>query len=59
LLEDLTEEQRCADELFEKAREFHDDLPDVSNLLERIYEDESAHRDELRNMLMRSDPQSH
>ena len=59
LLEDLTEEHLCAGKLFEEARELREELPAVSELLEHIYYDESAHCNELRNMLMRSDPQSH
>jgi rubrerythrin len=59
LLDDLTEEQLCTDELFEEARELRNELPSVSALLERIYEDESAYLGELRDMLMRSDPQAH
>ena len=59
LLEDLTEEQLCAGKLFEEACELREELPAVSELLQHIYDDESAHCSELRNMLMRSDPQSH
>jgi bacterioferritin (cytochrome b1) len=58
MLDDLAEEQLCADELFEEARELRDSLPSVSELLERIYQDESAYQGELRKMLMRSDPQA-
>ena len=35
-----------------------DKLPDIAAMLERIYEDSEKHRNEIRGMLMRSDPQS-
>jgi rubrerythrin len=58
LLEDLEDENRCAEELLDQATRLEDDSPSVANLLARIYEDEQKHRDEIREMLMRSDPLS-
>lgn len=58
LLEDLEDESRCAGELLEQAARLEADFPSVANLLGRIYEDEQKHRDEIREMLMRSDPLS-
>ena len=34
------------------------DYPDIVELLQRIDEAERKHRDEIREMLMRSDPQA-
>ena len=58
LLEDLEDESRCAGELLEQAMRLEADFPSVANLLRRIYEDEQKHRNEIREMLMRSDPLS-
>ncbi len=35
-----------------------EELPDIAEVLERIYEGGEKHRAEIRDMLMRSDPQS-
>jgi rubrerythrin len=59
LSEDLEEEQRCAVELLEQAGTIRAELPTVAEVLERIYADGRRHRETLREMLMRSDPQSH
>jgi rubrerythrin len=58
LLEDLEDESRCAGELLEQAISLEADFPSVANLLRRIYEEEQTHRNEIREMLMRSDPLS-
>ncbi len=58
LLEDLNEGQVCAAELMEEARSLRQELPAVADVLERIYQDGVRHRDEIRKMLMKSDPQS-
>jgi len=58
LLDDLEEERRCSDELVDEIRRFEPDLPRIAELLQRIHEDEARHRTELREMLMRSDPQA-
>jgi rubrerythrin len=58
LLEDLEEERRCSADLEDDMLAIRSDYPDVDELLERIDEDERKHRDEIREMLMRSDPQA-
>jgi len=58
LLADLDEEKHCSDEMIEQMQTVRDELPDINEMLERIYEDGEKHRAEIRNMLMRSDPQS-
>jgi len=55
LLKDLNEEDHCAGELMEQIWAVATDYPDIAMLLERISEDEKKHRDEIREMLMRSD----
>jgi rubrerythrin len=59
LLDDLNEEQQCAAELIVQAQSIRDDLPQVAAVLDRINEDGKRHRDLIRDMLMRSDPQSY
>lgn len=58
LLEDLKSESRCAGELLEQATRLEADFPVVAAMLRRIYEEEQEHRNEIREMLMRSDPLS-
>jgi bacterioferritin (cytochrome b1) len=58
LLGDLDEEKHCSAELIEQMQTVRNELPDVADILERIYEDGEKHRTEIRDMLMRSDPQS-
>lgn len=58
LLADLEEERHCADDLIEQMQTVRNELPDIAAMLERIYEDSERHRSEIRDMLMRSDPQS-
>ena len=58
LREDLADESRCAGELLQHAACLEADLPDIADMLRRIYEEERKHRDEIRGMLMRSDPLS-
>ena len=58
LLADLDEEKHCSEELIEQMQTVRDELPDIAAVLERIYEDGARHRAEIRDMLMRSDPQS-
>jgi rubrerythrin len=58
LLADLDDESRCAGELLEAAARLEADSPAVAETLRRIYEEEQVHREELRAMLMRSDPSS-
>lgn len=54
LLNDLNEEGRCAGELRGQIWAVAD-YPDIAVLLERISKEEKQHRDEIRDMLMRSD----
>ncbi len=58
LLEDLKSESRCAGELLEHATRLEADFPAVAGMLRRIHVEEQKHRDEIRAMLMRSDPLS-
>ena len=58
LLEDLEEERRCSADLEDDMLAIRSDYPDVDELLGRIDEEEGKHRDEIREMLMRSDPQA-
>ena len=55
LLKDLNEEGHCAGELMEQIWAVAPDYPDIAMLLERISKDEKTHRDEIRDMLARSD----
>ena len=52
---DLAEEIRCADRLPEQIWRLESDHPDISNFLQRISEAEKKHRQEITDMLMRSD----
>lgn len=58
LLEDLNEQQRSSEELFNQALDIREELPDMAELIERIYQDGKRHRNVIRDMLMKSDPQS-
>ena len=58
LLADLDEEKHCSEELIERMQTVREELPDIARVLERIYEDGEKHRAEIRDMLMRSDPQA-
>ena len=58
LLDDVDEELPGAEELFEQMQTLRDELPEVATMLERIHEDGARHRAEIREMLMRSDPQA-
>lgn len=55
LLKDLDEEDHCAGELMAQVWAVQTDYPNIAALLERISKDEKKHRDEIREMLMRSD----
>lgn len=54
---DLEEERRCAGELKEDLPAVSSAFPDVAQLLERIDGDGKRHREKLREMLARGDPQ--
>ncbi len=58
LLADLEAERLCAAEIEEEIREIQPELPAVAEMLERIHKDGKRHRKEIREMLMRSDPQA-
>jgi bacterioferritin (cytochrome b1) len=58
LRDDLEEERRCGAELEEEVLMIQEKYPAVSELLSRIAAEEHRHRDEIRSMLMRSDPQA-
>ena len=58
LLAALDEEKHCSAELIERMQTVREELPDIARVLERIYEDGEKHRAEIRDMLMRSDPQA-
>jgi rubrerythrin len=50
------DESRCTGELLEHAARLEADFPAIADLLRRIHEDERKHRDDIQEMLMRSDP---
>lgn len=55
LLTDLEEENRSADHLPEQIWSIESDHPDITEVLQRIYDEEKKYRGEIREMLMRSD----
>jgi bacterioferritin (cytochrome b1) len=59
LLADLAEQCRAAGELLEQAVQFEHDHPDIAAMLRRINTEEEKLREDIREMLMRSDPQAH
>jgi rubrerythrin len=59
LLEDLEEQRREAAELLIEISALKDRFPDVATMLQRVYEESVKHREEIRSMLMRSDPQAY
>ena len=59
LLVDLEEHRRCAAELLMQIHILREEFPRAADTLQRIYEDGATHRDEIRGMLMRSDPQAY
>jgi len=58
LLDDLEEERQCSAELETEMLTVSSDYPEVAELLQRIEDEEDKHRDRIREMLMRSDPQA-
>ena len=58
LLEDLEQERKCSADLETDMLAIGSDYADIVDLLQRIDEEEHKHRDEIREMLMRSDPQA-
>ena len=55
LLTDLEEENRATDHLPEQIWSIESNHPDITAVLQRIYEEEKKYRGEIREMLMRSD----
>jgi len=56
LLTAIEDENRSADHLPEQLRSIGLDHPDIAQLLQKISYEAKTHRDEIREMLMRSDP---
>ena len=56
LLTALEEDYRSADHLAEQLRGLESDHPDITKFLQQISQEQEQHRDEIREMLMRSDP---
>jgi len=56
LLMALEEENRNADHLSEQLRRIGLEHPDITKFLQEISHEQKKHRDEIREMLMRSDP---
>lgn len=59
LLEDLEEQRRDAAELLIQINAVKEQFPDVATTLQRIYDEGVKHREEIKSMLMRSDPQAY
>ena len=55
LLTDLAEEKRRADRLAEQIWRIASDHPEVSQLLQRIFDAETIYRQDISDMVMRSD----
>lgn len=55
---DLEEEKHCCADLTEKLAIVEPIDPETAELLRRILEEEKQHREEITDMLMRSDPQA-
>ena len=58
LLDGLEEHRQCAAELLEQIGRLQSDLPEIATMLQRIGDEGAKHRHDLREMLMRSDPQA-
>ena len=58
LLEDLEQERKCSADLETDMLTIESDYADIVDFLQRIDAEERKHRDEIREMLMRSDPQA-
>lgn len=58
LMDDLKEHRLCDAELLAEAQSLRGEFPTIAEILERIHQDGIKHRDEIRNMLMKSDPQA-
>lgn len=58
LLSDLEQHRLLAEQLLDDVYRLRPEYPEIAEMLLRIYEDGQRHRSELREMLMRSDPQA-
>ena len=56
LLTALDEDHRSHDRLAEQLSGLRSDHPDVTQFLQQLSQEQKKHRDEIREMLMRSDP---
>jgi rubrerythrin len=56
---DLEEHRQCSAELLIQIYTLRAEFPEVADTLQRIYDEGVRHREEIREMLMRSDPQAH
>jgi len=56
LLMALEDENRSAGHLPEQLRRIGLEHPDITKFLQEIFQEQKKHRDEIREMLMRSDP---
>jgi len=52
----LDEENRSADRLPEQLRSIESEHPGIAKFLQQVSREQKKHRDEIREMLMRSDP---
>jgi rubrerythrin len=59
LLSDLEEHRQCAAEMVMQIHSLRAEFPEVADTLQGIYNESAKHREEIRAMLMRSDPQAH
>jgi rubrerythrin len=56
LLMDLEEEKRCCGDLLQRMHVAEHADPEIAEVLRRMREDEKTHREEIMDMLMKSDP---
>jgi hypothetical protein len=52
---ELAEKKRCGDHLAEQIWRIESDPPDISPLLQQIFAAEKKHRQEIKDMMVRSD----
>jgi rubrerythrin len=58
LRSDLDDERRCVDEVEEEKLVIRSQFPDIVALLELIEDDAMKHREEIRELLRQSEPQT-
>jgi demethoxyubiquinone hydroxylase (CLK1/Coq7/Cat5 family) len=56
LLMDVEEEKRCCEDLLERLHVAEHANPEIAEGLRRMREEEKRHREEIVDMLMKSDP---